>query len=55
MTSHGSLTVGRIAERLKILVEHYLSKYNMNGWKVPGTVNPDGVNVFTALRPVDMN
>jgi 4-hydroxyphenylacetate 3-monooxygenase len=34
-------------EAMKALVDQCLSEYDLDGWKIPGMVNPDDVNVFT--------
>jgi hypothetical protein len=37
-------------EAMKGLVDQCLSEYDLDGWKIPGMVDPDDVNVFTAAR-----
>jgi 4-hydroxyphenylacetate 3-monooxygenase len=37
-------------EAMKALVDQCLSEYDLDGWKIPGMVNPDDVNVFTRRR-----
>jgi 4-hydroxyphenylacetate 3-monooxygenase len=38
------------ADAFKGFVDQCLSEYDMNGWKIPGMVNPDDVNVISGLR-----
>jgi len=38
------------ADTLKGFVDQCLSEYNMDGWTIPGMVNPDDVNVLTTGR-----
>ena len=37
-------------DALKGFVDQCLSEYDMDGWKLPGMINPDDVNVFTTKR-----
>lgn len=34
-------------DRLKGFVDRCLSEYDMNGWTLPGMINPDDVNVIS--------
>jgi 4-hydroxyphenylacetate 3-monooxygenase len=34
------------ADALKAFVDQCLSEYDMDGWTIPGMINPDDVNVF---------
>jgi len=38
------------ADALKGFVDQCLSEYDVDGWKIPGMINPDDVNVFTTRR-----
>jgi 4-hydroxyphenylacetate 3-monooxygenase len=38
------------ADTLKGFVDQCLSEYDADGWKIPGMINPDDVNVFTTRR-----
>jgi 4-hydroxyphenylacetate 3-monooxygenase len=38
------------ADALKGFVDQCLSEYDTDGWKIPGMINPDDVNVFTTRR-----
>jgi len=38
------------AAHLGGFVDQCLREYAMNGWRIPGLVNPDDVNVFVACR-----
>ena len=44
------VTVSGEAEKMKGLVDRCLSEYDVDGWKMPGVVNPDDVNVVRKLR-----
>jgi hypothetical protein len=35
---------------MKGLVDQCLSEYDLEGWKIPGMVNPEDVNLFASAR-----
>jgi 4-hydroxyphenylacetate 3-monooxygenase len=35
------------ADRFKELAEQCMSEYDLDGWTVPGFINPDDVNLWT--------
>jgi 4-hydroxyphenylacetate 3-monooxygenase len=39
---------------MKGLVDQCLSEYDLEGWKIPGMVNPEDVNLFAAARAAQM-
>jgi 4-hydroxyphenylacetate 3-monooxygenase len=42
----GVTTMSGEAEKMKAMVDRYLSEYDLEGWKVPGYTNPGDVNLF---------
>ncbi|MEQ1890317.1 MAG: 4-hydroxyphenylacetate 3-hydroxylase family protein [Alphaproteobacteria bacterium] len=41
-------TANGATDRMRGMVDQCLSEYDLDGWKIPGMVNPDDVNVFTS-------